>query len=365
MQKHLTYICLGACVVSGAISFWAGKQLLQKRAEDARVESAPSQLATSSVESSLITSLHDEDTIDAFGRAYQEEPMEGVAPPVLPAEGEIPTRPQIEYPDIAMVDKGPDLAAPATASNSVVYVPEVASAPRENSFQRAVGYGAISEEAAKQKVIESLGGDELYDAMGADMSDAYEAARASLDKRGIDMEQLRVMVIIDFTKPSFLKRCAVYYPATGNETRHLMAHGSGSGKLYARTLSNIKDSRQSSPGLFQIGVRYSGSHGSSRRLHGLEYGLNDRALDRLIVMHSAKYVSYKALYENTIREGLPRLGNSWGCPVVSKEELPYFLKILRTGDFLYIHAPAHAFRDPRHRLSSQSRLTVPGDPRAL
>lgn len=59
--------------------------------------------------------------------------------------------------------------------------------------------------------------------------------------------------------------------------REFVAHGRQSGELFAERFSNLPGSHQSSLGLFRGGESYSGRHGHSLRLDGLEPGFNDQA----------------------------------------------------------------------------------------
>ncbi|MDF1816183.1 MAG: murein L,D-transpeptidase catalytic domain family protein [Verrucomicrobiales bacterium] len=195
-----------------------------------------------------------------------------------------------------------------------------------------------SELAARQKIIAHLGGESEYFSLEEDMEAAFSAAKYALKSRGVAFGKLDVLAVADFTKPSYIRRLSIFNPRTGKETRHLVAHGTRSGKLYAKNLSNRVGSLQSSPGLYQVGRKYRGSHGASLKLHGLEEGINDKALRRAIVMHSAWYVSYKAMVSNLKKEGVPRLGCSHGCPAVHAEDLEYVLGKLKPGSYLYIYS---------------------------
>src|SRR5690606_40142215 len=60
---------------------------------------------------------------------------------------------------------------------------------------------------------------------------------------------------------------------------------------------------------------YVGGNGYSLRMDGLEPGFNDRARERLIVMHGADYVDPR----QALQQG--RLGRSFGCPAVRGEKI--------------------------------------------
>jgi len=100
----------------------------------------------------------------------------------------------------------------------------------------------------------------------------------------------------------------------------LVAHGKNTGEEFARKFSNTESSLQSSLGFYVTESTYNGSNGFSLKLHGMDKGFNDRALQRAIVMHGADYVS-----EDFIKFQR-RIGRSWGCPAVSNE----FMKKLDT-----------------------------------
>ncbi len=169
---------------------------------------------------------------------------------------------------------------------------------------------------------------------------ALEAAWSAVERLGIEPDSIECIAVIDFTKPSYLKRMDIYRPGECRAERFFCAHGRNTGGIFAVDFSNRSGSNQTSLGLYRVGNQYRGSWGSSLLLHGLEPGLNDRALKRRIVLHSAWYVSEEIISLN-IAEGLgPRIGRSQGCPAVRKEDLATVLARLQPGTFLYIHGNA-------------------------
>lgn len=165
---------------------------------------------------------------------------------------------------------------------------------------------------------------------------AHAAALEALEERGIDPEGVKCLAVIDFDKPSFLRRMAIY---CGGEVRqYLVSHGRNSGGLFARSFSNRSGSYQSSLGLYRVGASYRGKHGHSRRLHGLEKGKNDRALQRAIVIHGADYVNYPFIIRNLLSGSGPRIGRSLGCPAVSRGQVEEVLGSLTEGTYLYIYS---------------------------
>lgn len=253
-----------------------------------------------------------------------------------PAPGKKMKRPKVDEFDLILGKK------PEVPEEETLFLGPKPKVPTEDSL--ILNHNLIptpvmsrSELAARDKVIKHLGGEEKLQEIEEDMGAAFSAAENSLSSRGIYMNDLETITIIDFTKPSYARRMVIFHPQTGDQTRHLVAHGTKSGKLYATSLSNRRGSHQSSPGLYQIGVRYNGSHGAALRLHGLDPGINDNVYRRHIVLHSAWYVSYKAILRNIKKEGVPRIGRSHGCPAVHRSDLDYVIGKLTTGTYLYIH----------------------------
>jgi hypothetical protein len=138
---------------------------------------------------------------------------------------------------------------------------------------------------------------------------ALDAATCAV-RRGI-LPILGVLTVIDYTRPSNEPRLWVLDVTNRRLLHHeLVAHGRGSGELYATRFSNEPGSKASSLGLFVTAEVYDGAHGRSLRLQGVEPGINDQAFDRAIVMHGADYVSL----DFAARQG--RLGRSLGCPAL-------------------------------------------------
>jgi hypothetical protein len=142
------------------------------------------------------------------------------------------------------------------------------------------------------------------------------------------------ITIIDYSLPSNIPRLFVYNLESKNIIFNVnVAHGKASGFQYAQSFSNEPSSFKSSLGYFKIGSTYTGKHGTSVRLEGLEPGINDNALSRGIVIHAADYVA-----DSFIRSQ-GRAGRSLGCPAVSPKDMIRLLPLLKQSDCLFIYAP--------------------------
>ena len=93
----------------------------------------------------------------------------------------------------------------------------------------------------------------------------------------------------------------------------------------------------SSLGVFLTGDSYIGKHGLSLRLQGLEEGINDKSMERAIVIHAAEYVSERV----GRREG--RIGRSWGCPAVRPEVSRQLIKTVQGGALLLAYYPENSW----------------------
>lgn len=142
-----------------------------------------------------------------------------------------------------------------------------------------------------------------------------------------------LLTVIDYSLPSTQPRLWVLDLEKGEVLFHeLVAHGQGTGDNYATRFSNVKDSKQTSLGLFLTGGTYEGGNGYSLKLRGLDQGVNDRAEERHIVIHGAWYVSA----EHARKQG--RLGRSWGCPALSQASARTVIDTLKGGSFVFSYA---------------------------
>jgi len=141
-----------------------------------------------------------------------------------------------------------------------------------------------------------------------------------------------ILTIIDYTKPScdkrfyvidLVKRKLLYFT--------LVAHGKNSGELVSYKFSNRPKSLMSSPGFFLTGETYSGRHGYSLRLDGMEPGLNDLARARAIVIHGAEYVAQHYV------DDVGYIGRSFGCPALPLNVNQKIIDLIKGGSCLYIH----------------------------
>jgi L,D-transpeptidase-like protein len=157
--------------------------------------------------------------------------------------------------------------------------------------------------------------------------DTVAAARA----RGL-AGRADLLTVIDYSLPSTTPRLWVLDLAHGKVLFHeLVAHGRGSGDVYATQFSNLPDSLQSSLGLYLTAGTYEGHNGYSLRLRGLDKGFNDRAEQRSVVMHGAWYVSAEHARD------YGRLGRSWGCPALSEAMARPVIDTIKNGSFLFAY----------------------------
>lgn len=136
------------------------------------------------------------------------------------------------------------------------------------------------------------------------------------------------MVVIDYRQHSAVERYYLVDLRDSTAEAFLVAHGRGSDEDhdgYADTFSNTPDSKMTSLGAFVTGDQYTGRHGISLKLHGLE-PQNDKAEERYIVIHGAKYVS----------PSRNKMGRSWGCPALEQDVAKDMIPRIKGGSFVYI-----------------------------
>jgi hypothetical protein len=141
-----------------------------------------------------------------------------------------------------------------------------------------------------------------------------------------------IFTIIDFSKSSTTTRCFVIDMDKRKLLYHcFVAHGKNSGDNFADSFSNEPESLKSSLGFYLTAETYSGKHGYSLRLDGLEKNINDNARLREIVIHGADYVSQEFI------DAHGRLGRSWGCPALPVEISKEVIDKISNGCCLFIY----------------------------
>ncbi len=164
--------------------------------------------------------------------------------------------------------------------------------------------------------------------------------RAFLGVDAICAPRTDILTIIDYTKPSCDRRFYVIDLVNRKLLYHtLVAHGKNSGELYCNKVSNRPRSLQSSPGFFLTAESYSGRHGYSMRLDGMEPGLNDQARARAIVIHGAEYVAQHYV------DDVGYIGKSFGCPALPLEINQKIIDLIKGGTCLYIHTSDRNYSD--------------------
>ena len=142
------------------------------------------------------------------------------------------------------------------------------------------------------------------------------------------------LAVIDYSRPSTVPRLWVFdlHQRKLLYSEHV-AHGKHSGANLANAFSNVEGSFQSSLGLFSAAETYVGGNGYSLRMDGLEPGINDRARERLLVIHGADYVNPVQAQ----RQG--RLGRSYGCPALRRAVADGVINSLKDGQLVFAYYP--------------------------
>ncbi len=163
--------------------------------------------------------------------------------------------------------------------------------------------------------------------------EAYEQAEANGHVRR------PVLTIIDYELPSYQQRLWVIDMKIDRVLyQEWVAHGMGKPRGTGGTMeealsfSNEKGTLKSSLGLFITAETYNGRHGYSLKLDGLEEGVNDKARERLIVLHGARYVSEDRADDRLV-------GRSWGCPAVRPGIAKVLIDAIKDGSVLWIYYP--------------------------
>ena len=147
-----------------------------------------------------------------------------------------------------------------------------------------------------------------------------------------------LLTLIDFSKSSNIKRLWVIDMSTKTILYNtLVAHGRNSGDEFATAFSNAANSNKSSLGFYATGELYTGKHGSSMRLDGLENGINSNARNRAVVMHGADYVSESFIKQHR------RLGRSLGCPALPNGVTKEIINLIQGKSCLFIYYPSKKY----------------------
>jgi hypothetical protein len=175
-------------------------------------------------------------------------------------------------------------------------------------------------------------------------------AFSNAKKAGLSESDL--FTIIDYSQPSNKPRLWVFDLAQSKLVHEeLVAHGRGSGGLYAEKFSNTPESYQSSLGLFKTADPYQGRNGYSLRLKGLEEGINHLAHDRAIVIHGANYVKQDFI------NAQGRLGRSHGCPAVDPAINKELIDLIKGGSLVFIYYPDNKYLAESEFMQKEVRVS--------
>jgi hypothetical protein len=113
----------------------------------------------------------------------------------------------------------------------------------------------------------------------------------------------------------------------------------------AEKFSNQMNSEESSLGFYVTENTYTGKHGLSLRINGLEEGFNSNAEARGVVVHGAPYV-------NADRVNSGYMGRSQGCPALPVNEYAKVINIIKDGSVLFVYHPSAAYLQSSSILNS-------------
>jgi hypothetical protein len=145
------------------------------------------------------------------------------------------------------------------------------------------------------------------------------------------------MTVIDYSRPATEKRLWVVDVVSRAVLQtEYVAHGEGSGDIYATKFSNKNGSHESSLGTFITGNTFTGVRGYSLRLYGFEPGINDNAYFRGLVIHGTPGVSESKAVKGT-------MGRTEGCPAGSSEAAKRLIPLIANGTVVFAWYPEKTF----------------------
>ncbi|WP_298090961.1 murein L,D-transpeptidase catalytic domain family protein [uncultured Sphingomonas sp.] len=161
--------------------------------------------------------------------------------------------------------------------------------------------------------------------------DLFRRAMAAMQQHGSRITHRDRIAVVDFAASSSQPRFHFIDLVSGQSSSLLVAHGSGSDPAhtgYLQRFSNAFGSNASSEGAFLTDSYYTGKHGRSQRLVGMD-PTNNNAMGRAIVVHSAWYANKDVL------KGRGVLGRSQGCFAVGERDLDQVFARLGTGRMIF------------------------------
>lgn len=222
----------------------------------------------------------------------------------------------------------------------------------------SIGIAGISWKAAEhpqsqQETIVKISKDSLYSQYITKLYQAIGLDRSGLNKTVFEkaltgyynmkysglLHDKSILTIADFDQNSINKR--LYIIDVDQKKLVLntwVAHGQNSGDDRTTSFSNDQDSNQSSLGFYLTGEIYTGKHGKSLKLDGMDQGFNSNARERSIVVHGADYVSQQSINQ------LGRLGRSQGCPAVPSNLANQVINSISDHTVLFINNSAQHYQ---------------------
>ncbi|HEY9090657.1 murein L,D-transpeptidase catalytic domain family protein [Parasphingorhabdus sp.] len=156
-------------------------------------------------------------------------------------------------------------------------------------------------------------------------------AKAAMAQHRKSLLHTDIIGIADYSLHSAKPRFHIVDLESGKVSSLLVAHGKGSDPKHTgwlKNFSNVPGSEASSGGAYLTSNTYTGKHGLSQRLKGLDPS-NDLAEARAIVIHGAWYAERKMVKAHG------KLGRSQGCFAFSETDLDQVLARLTPGHLIY------------------------------
>ncbi len=164
-----------------------------------------------------------------------------------------------------------------------------------------------------------------------------------------DVRKSGILTIIDYSLPSTDDRFYII-DVENNEVLYqgLVAHGK-SGYKYMKEHSNVENSFKTPIGFFITGEEYSGKHGRSLRMDGLEPN-NNNSRKRYIVLHEGvnPLLDIKNYVSKEYIDKYGYLGRSQGCFAIEPKDRDFIIDTIKEGTAFFVY-----FDDPTYLANSE------------